>query len=440
MSKAPTLLPFRAVRYNLQQIPDLSRVIAPPYDVISAEQQQQLYTKDAHNIAWLDVTQEGTDEPSDDRYAKAARDFQDWQKQNILSRDAAPGLYVYEQTFTDPLGTCYTRRGFYGLRRLEAFGAGKVYPHEQTLAGPKKDRLKLMKATDAQLSPIFGLFHESGGTAATLLANATQKEPLFDIQDDNNQSHRLWYETDPVWIEQMQAALQEAPVIIADGHHRYETALAYKKWRDENRASEDPAATYKYVLMFCEAIQDPGLVVLPTHRLVQNRSRFSEEDFLAKVRDYFQVEEFTANSTDAWVEQIRKQGEARHCFGLMFQGDKKRYVVSISEASLTEVPALAQIPQPLRSLDAKIVHSCFLEAFLGFTKEDQEDQRYIQYLKSEKSFVEKMQNSGAQMGVLMNAAPLPQIRQIAEAGLFMPPKTTYFYPKLPTGLVINYLD
>lgn len=440
MSKIPTILPFKAVRYNPDKIAQLADVIAPPYDVISPEQQKELYAKSAHNIAWLDVTQEDGREPSEARYAKAAGDFQNWQDDGILQCDSQPGVYVYEQVFTAPDGQTFTRRGFYALRRLERFGEGSVFPHEQTLAGPKKDRLTLMKATDAQLSPIFGLFHEASGTIATLLEEAVAREPLFEMTDDSGQIHRLWQATDPRWIEQVQTAITDAPFLIADGHHRYETALAYRDWREQTRPDPSPEASYKYVLMFCESVEDPGLLVLPTHRLVQNRPQFSAEDFLAKVRDYFQVEELADAELAVWRREVATQGQSTHSFGIAFHGDARRFVVTLAKDKVAQLPSLAEVAEPLRSLDAKILHSCFLEDFLGYAPEDQENPEYIQYLKSDDKLIKELASPGAQLGILMNPAPLSQIRTIAEAGQFMPPKTTYFYPKLPTGLVISKMD
>ncbi len=436
MSQA-TVLPFRAIRYNLAKVDDLSKVIAPPYDVIGPEQQKALYESSPHNIAWLDVTKDGGGQPTEERYAKAATDFQEWQDNGVLQRDETPAIYVYEQTFTSPEGERFIRRGFYGLRRIEAFGEGKVFPHEKTLAGPKKDRLSLMKATDTQMSPIFGLFHEPTNTAGKLLAEAVQADPLFAIKDDSQQEHKLWAVTDPEWIEALQNSVANSSFLIADGHHRYETALAYSQWRDENR----PNPESRYVLMFCESVDDPGLLVLPTHRVVKNRTDFSAADFLAKLKDFFTLEEFTADQQEAWVAAVHAgQDKAEHTFGIYLKGDNTRYVARIASSDLTQIPILQQTKEPLRSLDAAILHKCFLESFLGFTAADQEDTEFLNYLKSEDVFLERLQSPESQVGILMNAAPLPQIRTVAEAGQFMPPKTTYFYPKLPTGLVINKID
>lgn len=440
MTKSPTILPFRALRYNSDKITRLADVIAPPYDVISPEQQKDLYAKEAHNIAWLDVTQENGGEPSQARYEKAANDFIRWQDEAVLQQDIKPGIYVYEQVFTAPDGQTFTRRGFYALRRLERFGEGRIFPHEQTLAGPKKDRLTLMKATDAQLSPIFGLFHEASGEISALLKQTVAKTPLFEIQDDSGQTHRLWQESDLRWIEQLQTAIAEAPFLIADGHHRYETALAYRDWREQTRPDPSPEATYQYVLMFCESVEDPGLLVLPTHRLVRNRPDFSAEDFIAKVRDYFQVEDLGSADINVWRDKVGASGSHAHSFGIAFHNDARRFVVSITNDKLAKLPSLSKVAEPLRSLDAKILHSCFLEDFLDYAPADQENPNYIQYLKSDDTLVQELASPGAQVGILMNPAPLPQIRAIAEAGQFMPPKTTYFYPKLPTGLVISKMD
>jgi uncharacterized protein (DUF1015 family) len=421
----------------LDKINDLAQVIAPPYDVISTQEQKILYAKNEHNIAWLDVTQEGSGEPSDDRYEKASMDFTEWLSDKVLLQDEQPAVYVYEQNFTAPTGENYTRRGFYALRRLEAFGQGKVHPHERTLSGPKKDRLRLMKATSTQMSPIFGLFSEPSGQATLLLEQAVENKALFDIKDDAGQKHRLWKLTDPLWIEKLQAAVEESLFLIADGHHRYETALAYAAWRKDNKPNE----IADYVLMFCEEVEDPGLLVLPTHRIVRNRKQFSAADFLAKVRDFFAVKEFSDPDPKAWMQGVhQQQGSNIHSFGIALKGDPIRYLITLTKDALKNVPALKNVAEPLKSLDAAILHKCLLEDFLGFKEEDQENTDYINYLKSEEDFLKRLSDDSTQVGILMNPAPLPQIRAIAEAGQFMPPKTTYFYPKLPTGLLINLID
>ncbi len=437
MTKQETILPFQALRYNLTSIDNLADVIAPPYDVIGPEQQKALYDKSAYNIAWLDVTQEGSGQPTEQRYAKAASDYQAWQDKGVLARDPQTGIYVYEQIFTAPDGQRFTRRGFYALRRLEAFGAGKVFPHEKTLAGPKKDRLALMKATSTQMSPIFALFRDESGAAAQLMKQAVETNPLFDIKDDSGQQHRLWQVTDQTWIQSLQNAVQDSPFLIADGHHRYETALAYAQWRKDNQPNELAG----YVLMFCEEVEDPGLLVLPTHRVAHHRPDFSAGDFLAKVRDFFAVEELTDISDEDWFDRVSQSAAAnKHVFGISLQGDTKRYIASIESTQLNQIPALQIVDEPLKSLDAAILHKVFLESFLGYTALDQENTDYINYMKSGKDFLKRIHEPDAQVGIIMNASPLAQIRTVAEAGQFMPPKTTYFYPKLPTGLVINLID
>lgn len=444
----PVILPFRAIRYNLKKIPSLSEVIAPPYDVISPEQQDALYDKSPHNIVRLDLRR-GTDfSGTQDHYSEVARDFEEWITNDILTRDDQAAVYVYEQDFTAPDGTRHTRRGFYGLRRLEPFGCGTVYPHERTLAGPKKDRLALIKATSAHLSPIFALFHDPEGKGKSLLQEVVQPVPLLECQDDSGQKHRLWTVTDPQWIAALNEAIAKQSFVIADGHHRYETALAYEKWRNENEANSDPKASFRYVLMFCEAMDDPGLLVLPTHRLLQNIPNFSADDFLEKVHTFFEVGTLSDKNDSQWIEAVCSAGlsaglleeESGHAFGLILQGDPKRYIARISETALQEIPSLSNVPEPLRSLDSAITHKLFIEEILGLPEKDQYNLERISYLKSEEKLLKQIQAPPAQVGILLNAAPLEQIEAIARAGQFMPPKTTYFYPKLPTGLLINKID
>ncbi len=425
----PVILPFQALRYNAQKISALTDVIAPPYDVISPTQQEALYNKNPYNIVRLDLRR-GTDfSGTQDHYEQVGQDFQGWIQQEILKRDTIPAIYLYEQEFTAPDGTPHTRRGAYLLRRLEPFGKGTVYPHERTLPGPKKDRLALMKATQAHLSPIFGLLHDPSGQAKELFAKGTTGEPLLTCQDEGGQTHRLWAITDTDWIATLTAALEGKSFVIADGHHRYETALTYSK--------EQEGAGY--VLMFCEAMDDPGLLVLPTHRLLKNIPNFSGPALLEKIATHFEIKTFTGKISE-WTRAVQEASTQTHTFGLLLRGDSNRYLLRITQESLGQIPALQKTPEPLRSLDAAIVHKGIMEGLLKLPEEDQYNLERVAYLKSEEELFKQIQSEPAQVGFFLNPAPLEQVEAIARAGQFMPPKTTYFYPKLPTGLVIHKID
>lgn len=416
----PLIRPFRALRYNPEKIGDLAHVIAPPYDVISPPEQKKLYQKSPYNVIRLDL-REGTNFTGEqDHYQAVAEDLAEWRAQKILLQEARDCIYLYEQTFVDPMGQRRTRRGVYALRRLERFGEGTIYPHEKTLPGPKKDRLALMKASSTQLSPVFTLFRDPGRRSGEHFLQAMQSaDPTLQCTEESGGTHRLWVMGDTQWIARLNELMSGQSFLIADGHHRYETALAYAEWRAAENAQEAPEAPYRYALTFCEAMDDPGLLVLPTHRLLQNVARERVQDFLA------QTEVFSG----------RKQSQPDdHVFSVMIAGESKAHHLCIRQSELATIPALQKVPEPLRSLDAVLVHKYFIETLLGFAEEDQYHPERVAYFKSAEE-IKKQAQTGDHVAILLKAPSLEQIVAIAEAGQFMPPKTTYFYPKLPTGLL-----
>ena len=282
--------PFRGIHYDVKRVGDLTRVVAPPYDVISPEEQDALHRRHPRNIVWIDFgkAKEG-DGPGADKYARAASMFREWQAEGTLVRDTLPALYYYEQEFAIPGKGTYVRKGFLGALKLSPFGEGVVFPHERTLAKPKADRLALMRVTDAHMSPIFGLYSDPEDAVLKSLRSAMTSAPELAAVDDLGVKHRVWTVTQPKAILGAVEAMAARGVFIADGHHRYETALAF---RDEMRAKHgvNPAAAYEHVLMFLCNMDDEGIVILPTHRGIHSLPGFSPDGFLAKVRSRLPVE------------------------------------------------------------------------------------------------------------------------------------------------------
>jgi len=291
--------PFRGIHYDVKRVGDLTRVVAPPYDVISPEEQEALHRRHPRNITWVDfgMAKEG-DGPGENKYTRAAAWFREWLAEGTLVRDAVPSLYYYEQEFTIPGKRTYVRKGFLGALKLSAFGEGEVFPHERTLSKPKEDRLALMRVTDVHMSPIFSLYSDPRDEVLKSLRSAMAAAPDMAAVDDLGVKHRIWTVSTPKALLGAVEGMKGKGVFIADGHHRYETALAF---REEMRARHgvNPGAAYEHVLMFLCNMDDEGIVILPTHRGIHSLADFSGAGFLAKVRAHLPVESRDGSPEDA---------------------------------------------------------------------------------------------------------------------------------------------
>jgi uncharacterized protein (DUF1015 family) len=429
---------FRAYRYDLGRVGALSDVVAPPYDVIDPTLQRTLYDRSPFNVIRLILSQEEAgDTETNNRYTRAARFLRDWQQDGVLRQDSARSFYVYQQEF-EVEGRRYTRRGFLARVRLEPFGSGKIYPHEETLPGPKADRLKLFRATGMNLSPVFGLFPDQAGTVQARLDEAVKKALPLEATDHLGVINRLWPVTDQRVVSEVAGLLGPKHVFIADGHHRYETALRYL---EERRQADDPQATSgegaaNFVLMMLVSMSDPGLIILPTHRLVSNIPALTAEKLRALLQDSFQLEtvgRYEQGARDCW-SLIEADGSQQLLgFGTVADGiwQTARFV-----GDPTVMANLAPEHSPQwRELAVSLLHVLVLRK-LAEERARQAECRYVHLLEEvERAVAEKQ----CQLAVLVPAATMRHVEEIAGGLEKMPPKSTYFYPKLLSGLVFNPL-
>jgi uncharacterized protein (DUF1015 family) len=426
--------PFRGVHYDVGRVGELSSVVAPPYDVISPEDQDALHRRHPRNIVRVDFGMEQPgDAPGADKYARAARWYREWRADGTLVRDEVPSLYYYEQEFTIPGKNAYVRKGFLGALRLSRFGEGVVFPHERTLAKPKADRLALMRATDAQLSPIFALFSDPGdGVLASIRAGRAAAPDLTAV-DDLGVQHRVWTVSDPERIRRAVERMRDKGVFIADGHHRYETALAF---RDEMRArhGEDPGAAYEHVLTFLCNMDDEGIVILPTHRGIHSVPGFSGEEFLAKVRSHVPVESRDGSPQDAIaaVETAGREGKAI----AWSTGGNRYHVASFPDLQAFCERHLSEFPAPLRPLDVVLLHGFLLEELLGVSAEAVTAGRFVKYYKDPAKAAKELSDDAIQAAFFLNPVTIPEFRNVSLSGHVLPQKATYFYPKIGTGLLL----
>jgi uncharacterized protein (DUF1015 family) len=427
---------FRAFRYDLARVGNLSDVVAPPYDVINAALQQRLYDRSPYNVVRLILNKETPqDNEHDNRYTRAAQTLRDWNREGILIQDSARALYVYHQDF-EAEGRRYTRKGFMARVRLEPFGSGRIYPHEETLSGPKADRLRLFNATQMNLSQVFGMFPDADGAVQARLDAAIARALPLQATDHLGVVSKLWQVTDQSVVTAVTGMMADRPVFIADGHHRYETALRYL---EEKRAAGEvtgPDHPANFVLMMLVGMQDPGLVILPTHRLVSGLADVRADQIKAALGEHFDIETIgtgpdAARETWETIEADGSQGLLG--FGTVADG--------VWQTARFKSPALmtglaAEHSDAWRGLGVAILHRVVLDQLVPAAKLGEPKCQYVHLLKEVTDAVAARQ---CQLAVLVPPATMDHVEQIAGNLEKMPPKSTYFYPKLLSGLLFHSL-
>ena len=425
---------FRGFRYDLGSVGTLSDVVAPPYDVVDAALQQKLYDSSPYNAIRLELTR---DEPGDDdttnRYTRAGNTLREWVGANVIRQDTGRGLYVYEQEYTVE-GKTFTRRGFMARVRLEPFGKGMVFPHEQTMSGPKEDRLKLYRATGFNLSPVFGLYPDDGDVFAHLEPLVRSAPPLV-ATDHLGVVNRLWTVTDSATVSKVIGAMGPKPVYIADGHHRYETGVKYLEERRELGEVADDEAAPNFCLMMLVGMSDPGLLILPTHRLVSGlAANLTAPQLEAALADHFDIVERTGTSAQAAWEHIQMDG-AQTALGFGTVADGQWLVAKLRDDAIMAELA-PDHSDDWRGLGVSVLHKLVLDRLLREKVGGTPVCRYVHLLSDATDATAKGE---CQLACLVPPATMGHVERIAGLGEKMPPKSTYFYPKLLTGLVFNSL-
>lgn len=415
-------LPFRGLRYNCERV-ELSNVICPPYDVIKGAARDELLGRDPHNIVAIELAARYGEKASSEQYERCAQLLQQWQDEGILQRDD-PAFYVYEQEFSLPeSGETRRRRGVMGALTLEPFGAG-VQPHEHTLSGPKADRLNLLRATRANISPIFGLVGDDDGWINGLIEDIVFDEPHCKATDADGVTHRLWVVRDDETVNGLVAAFDNESVLIADGHHRYETALNFWSESGEGAGSESS------VMMLCVSTKDPGLVVLPTHRLIKNVDSERIAMLPEKLQRFFEVEK---------VDELPIPGDDAPRPQLGLVTSEGRFRLSLRDESYLSAMDTER-SEAYNALDVSVLHRLILENELGVDAQKLAAGEHVSYTIHAEEAARAVESGEAVAAFLLRGTPVAQTRAVASAGDKMPQKSTYFYPKLYTGLVLRPLD
>jgi uncharacterized protein (DUF1015 family) len=432
------IIPFRALHYNPEKAGDLARLVTQPYDKITAEMQARYHAASPFNLAHvIRGLDEAGDAPDSNVYTRAARTFYDWIESRVLTVEAEPALYAYDQEFRLPADpdVAKRRRGFIALCRLEPYAARVVCRHEETLAGPKRDRLELLKHARAHFGQIFMLYSDPAGEIEAALAASTGGRPWQEVEDEYATRHTVWRVADPRIIERVAQAMRERQLLIADGHHRYETALAYREIR-RAQSAEDVRADY--VMVTLVRLESDGLAVLPTHRVLHSLEGFEPGRLLADARRYFDSQELEASSASALVERLERAGRDRPAIGVYTGGG--RFALLRPRRDLRLASELGDVPESLARLDVVLLHRLLLERVLGVGAEAVREQKNLRYVREAPEALKEVDEGAAQVSFLLNATPVRGVWENALAGRVLPQKSTDFYPKLLSGLTVYWLD
>jgi len=437
------IIPFKGLRYNEELVGDISNVVTPPYDVISSKEQDNYYNISEYNCIRLELSKEmAGDDDSNNKYTRAAQTLQEWIDNRVLVEEEKPCIYIYQQDFSLSSTEHYTRTGFIALVRLEEFSKGVILPHENTLAKPKEDRLKLMRACGANFSQIFSLYDDKNKDISKILKQyCSNNDPVISLEKGiAGSQERVWAISDVDIIDKIRKIMADKKLFIADGHHRYETALAYRNELKEKNPNHTGNELYNYVMMMLVDMDDPGLVVLPTHRMVSNIDNFDEKEFLQKASINFNIEKYETNglSFEKLCEKIKFILEDGGLHTFVYYGNEKDvvYRLQLKDPNVME-KFHSDRHASYRDLDVAILHTLLLENILGIGAKQLTNQENLTYTHSIDEGVKEVQEGRQQMAFFMLPTTVKQIQAVSYAGEKMPQKSTYFYPKLLTGLVFN---
>jgi uncharacterized protein (DUF1015 family) len=435
------ILPFRALHYNTEKVGDLRAVVTQPYDKISAEMQARYYDLSPYNLVRIIRGHlAATDSPADNVYTRAAGHFREWIEQGVLASEPEPTICAYYQDYNLPgqASSIRQRRGFIALCRLEDYSAGVVHRHEETLSGPKADRLELLKATRAHFGQIFVLYSDPAREIEKALERSARAKAVSVVTDEYGTVHSVWSESDPATIQQIVAAMRDKPLVIADGHHRYETALAY---RDYCRAQGKADAKADYVMMTFIRKESEGLIILPTHRVIHSLPGFDWNRFASDAARYFTWEEIAAGGEGVTGRLIARLAEAGHeAPSLLAYAGPGCAALLRPRPDLDFAAALPEVAAGLRRLDVVILHRLLLEHVLGIDRQAVREEKNLRYVREAADAIGQVERGQAQAALLMNPTPVEDVWANALAGNPLPQKSTDFYPKLLSGLAIYWLD
>ncbi len=450
------VVPFRGISYNPNKIENFQEVVAPPYDVISPSLQDLLYQRSPHNVVRLILNKEHpNDTPANNRYTRSAELYRNWLKEGILIRARQPHFYFLQEEFTVALAVHQkkssspgkrVRRGFIGLIRLENLDTGVVLAHEKTQAKPKADRLALMEACRANMSQIFSIYPDEEGALTPIYEKVfTTAAPSLDILDDEGIRRKLWPVDNPAILHRVTDTMQAKKIFIADGHHRYETALAYRDRQRQRFPGASGREPYHYTMMYFAAMEDEGVCILPTHRVVSHLKDFSPERFLRELETDFSIKAFAFDTRseesvrNQMLEDLAQRSRQTRSLGMRLQGRNQYFLLSLKNEK-PMVEAASDMSPALRSLDVNLLHVLVFQKRLNIQAGDLTAGQYVSYFKEPEEAALALGSGKGEIAFFLNPTQVHQVRDVGLAGETMPSKSTFFYPKMLSGLVINPLE
>ena len=424
------VIPFHGLLYNTKVTGPLIEVTAPPYDAIAPALQENLYQKNPHNVVRLILGKAfSTDSEIDNRYTRSSETFRQWTEEGILVRDPDPAFYLYNQEYNFE-GESFCRTGFFARVKIEAFSKGNILPHEFTLSKAKTDRTRLLNACHANFSPIFGLYSDPVGRIDSLFADESYLEPLSVI-DDGTVLHRIWRLKKASICQEITSRIREKKIYIADGHHRYETAQAFAE------ANEIKVEDCSHVMMFLTNIDSDSISIFPIHRVVKSPEPFDRESFLKKAGKYFEVLSWSGDLSGSRIKsRLKELGEEQITF-CVYMGREYAFILKVKDPK-NILPLLDENePEDMQVLDVTQLHVILLREILRIDTRKNSGQQYVSYKVNSEEGMEMVDNGEFNLAFFMNPTLIKQVRRLAEKGLRLPQKATFFYPKLLSGLVIN---
>ncbi len=439
------IAPFRGLTYNYNKINDLEKIITPPYDVISEKEQEEYYNAHPNNIIRLELGKKNDgDSDTENRYTRAADYLKKWESEAVLARSEKDTIYLTSHSY-DPGdgGGTRVRWGFVSLIRIEEDGSGVILPHEKTFSAHKDDRLKLLKACSTQLSQVFGLYDDSGEGILDAMRAFTDVPPEMSFTFKDGTDHKLWCITDREVIKKVADAMRDKSIFIADGHHRYETSRNFRNYMRETHGT-GADRSHEYVMMYLTDMGEEGLTILPSHRLVKNMKDFEPAGFLEKAQQWFEIEKLTVSGTDekgCAVElksALAAKGAENSAFVFYCNKENGYHLMSLKAGVMDEMEK--DLHSSLRKLDVIVLSRLILQKALGFTKADLDNDSIFQYNSNIASSLSLVDSGECEIAFLLNPTKIEQVQEIARGSLVMPRKSTYFYPKVLTGMVLNKID
>jgi len=438
--------PFKGLTYNFNRFQDLSTIATPPYDVISEDEQEAYYKKDPHNVIRLILGKKKKgDTDLDNRYTRSADLLRKWQKEDILVRTREPGLYYTSLSYDAGDGSGPKERwGLIALVKIEEDDSRVILPHERTFSAHKIDRLNLMRACNTQLSQVFGLFHDPDLQIFNCFRNIIEQRPLTSFEFEDGTKHKMWMTQDFSIFKQVAEVMRDKNIFIADGHHRYETARNYRNLMRARHGGRAINRSYDFLTMYLSNMADKGLTILPAHRLIKTCKGFNPESFFSRIKSYFEITELlspvpeTSRLASEFRQELEAKGREDSAIGFLYRESGRGYLLSLKPDAWNNIEE--DLHPVLKGLDVIVLSRLILEKVLGFSREDMDDEQNFHYQSNMEKAVSSINSSDYQLAFLLNPTKIDQVKEIAGNSLIMPRKSTYFYPKVLSGLVFNKID